>query len=196
MFYFAAKHFMRFWLRLLYRVRVEGVENVPDGGAFIICSNHIHSMDPAMFAICLRRRIYFMAKKELFKYGFFGFFLDKLGAFPVDRGVSDMKAYKKAIGYLEDGGGLLVFSQGTRTAGFENAKNGAALFALKTGAALIPAGIACAGKNGGAYRFFKKVTIKIGEPIDMQAYEGKKINTRLVEELMGETLTAVKGYCG
>lgn len=165
--------------RLIFRMRISGVENIPRSGGFLLCGNHISLLDgPAMLAFSTRRMA-LMGKKEIFKYRFFAFIFRKAGVFPIDRrATADMEAYRTSLKVLESGKGLVIFSQGTRMKEFENAKSGVAMFALKSGAPIVPVGIS------GPYRIFGKVHIKFGEPIPMDAYAGRKIKADLLAEVM------------
>jgi 1-acyl-sn-glycerol-3-phosphate acyltransferase len=173
-------------LRIFFRVKISGAENIPSEGAFIICANHIHTLDPGMVAISIRRRIYFIAKKELWEKRFRRPFLAPLGIFPVNRGSVDLRAYKHAIEILKSGNGLLVFSQGSRMKDLTEFKNGAAFFALKTGASIVPAGIS------GSYALFSKIRVNIGKPIVMDEFIGRKIKSDLVDEVMENVVECVK----
>ena len=161
-----------------FRYKVTGKENIPKDGAFLLCANHIHALDPVIVAVFSPRRLHFMGKKELFKRPAVRVFFQSLGAFPVDRGATDMQAYRKTMELLKNGKGLLIFSQGTRMKDFENAKSGVAVFALKSGAPIVPVGIR------GSYRFMSKIHIHIGEPISMEKYKGQKVKSELVDEVM------------
>lgn len=163
---------------LLYRVEASGMEHLPENGAYIVCANHIHAFDPVALTTLIKRQPRFMGKKELFENFFLGAFFRALGAYPVDRNSTDLQAYRKTMDILKDGHGLMIFSQGTRMEGFENAKSGVALFALKSGAPIIPVGIS------GSYKLWSTVSVKFGEPIPMTPYEGKKVKTELVDEVM------------
>jgi len=165
-------------VRIVYRCNVTGRENIPEVGSFILCANHIHAFDSVMVAVFSRRQPRFMAKKELFENALFGAFLEALGAFPIDRGTTDMKAFRHSVDVLKQGQGLLIFAQGTRMEGFEDAKRGTAVFALKSGAPIIPIGIR------GSYRMFSKIHMHIGEPISMNEYQGQKIKSELVNNVM------------
>ena len=77
-------------VRILYRVKVFGLENVPKTGGYIICPNHTSNMDPVLLAITFERQIYFMAKAELFRNSVLRKILKVLGAFPVERGKGDL----------------------------------------------------------------------------------------------------------
>ena len=56
-------------LRLLYRIEVKGLENLPRNGV-LLCPNHASDLDPVLIGICLpiNYRLHFMAKEELFPY--------------------------------------------------------------------------------------------------------------------------------
>jgi 1-acyl-sn-glycerol-3-phosphate acyltransferase len=186
MFYTLVKGILWFLFRLIFRMRIKGKENIPKTGPFLLCGNHIHFLDgPAMLAFS-PRRLALMAKKELFRKKILAVIFRGAGVFPIDRKASaDMEAYRFTIKSLEDGKGVLIFSQGTRMKDFENAKSGVAMFALKTGAPIIPVGIS------GTYKFFSRVNIKIGPPISMEPFAGRKIKTELLAEVMDVVVPAV-----
>jgi 1-acyl-sn-glycerol-3-phosphate acyltransferase len=96
-----------------------------------------------------------------------------------------MKAYRTTLDILKNGGGIVIFSQGTRMKDFDNAKGGVAVFALKSGAPIVPAGIS------GSYKLFSKVTVRYGEPILMDEYAGQKVKTELVENVMATVIERV-----
>ena len=97
-------------LSLISRVRVAGRENIPDGG-YIAASNHPSNLDALFVALAIRRRIRFMAKSELFG-GRWGGLLNRLGAFPVQRGVWDTDAFETAATVLERGRVMSIFPEG------------------------------------------------------------------------------------
>jgi len=170
---------------LIYRIRVSGREHIPKDGKVIICSNHIHGMDCILLAIFCKRQVFYMGKKELFERPILGPLLRRIGAFPVDRGATDMKAYRHALNILKEDKQLGIFSQGTRAEDFENVKSGVAVFALKSGAPILPVGIK------GNYRPFTKMRVQFGEPIPMTQYEGQKVKSELVDEIMEEVVCRV-----
>lgn len=98
-------------------VHVRGLENIPDGPA-VICCNHSSFSDAIWVIVCSHQKRIFrtMAKKELFSHRVLGWFITKLGAFPVDREANDIHAVKTALGVLREGDKLLIFPEGTRGA--------------------------------------------------------------------------------
>jgi len=171
---------------IFFRFEVNGRENIPADGAFLLCSNHIHAFDPIVLSMFLKREPRFMAKKELFKPGLYNWFFTHYGAFPIDRDApADMKAFRTTLDLLKKNHGIIIFSQGTRMKDFENAKSGVAVFALKSGAPIVPAGII------GSYKLFSKIKINFGEAIPMHEFEGQKIKTELVESVMTKVVERV-----
>ena len=171
---------------ILYRFDVSGMENIPKEGSYLLCANHISALDPVILAIFMKRQPRFMGKKELFRFWILDRFFRACGAYPVDRATADLGAYRTSMDLLKKGHGLIIFSQGTRMKDFEGAKGGVAMFALKSGAPIIPAGIT------GPFKFFRKIVIRVGEPISMESYAGKKVKTDLIDELMGIVIEKVE----
>ncbi|MBA3438031.1 MAG: 1-acyl-sn-glycerol-3-phosphate acyltransferase [Thermoleophilaceae bacterium] len=83
-------------IQLCFRLRRGGRHHIPEG-AVILASNHRSFLDPFVIGCCLRRPIYFVAKKELFHIRLVAWFLNCLGAFPVRRGGSGEESVKLAL---------------------------------------------------------------------------------------------------
>lgn len=169
---------------LAFRTKVEGLENIPADGGFIICPNHKSNNDPILLGVKLPIKLSFMAKAELFGFKPFAAILRKLGAFPVKRGKSDIGALRAALEIVKNGGRLLLFPEGTRSDlnNLKKGKAGAALIALKANVKLLPVGIC------GKYGFFSKMKINIGKPIDLSEYYNKKTDTETVQMITDKLL--------
>ena len=149
-------------IRLLYPFDVHGAENVPTDHPVVLCGNHAHAVDPIMMRVALPKGVgvRIMAKKELLDTPLLGAFLEKLGAFGVDRGHSDLIAVKTAIKTIRDGEHLMVFPEGTRVKreGEVRPKGGVVMIAMRTGAPLLPVYV------GKPDKLFRKTHIVFGEP--------------------------------
>ena len=99
----------------LVRVRVEGRENLPSSGPYILVSNHINWKDPPLISIALDRSVRYMAKIQAFSYPVLGYFLRATGAFPVRRGEGDRRAIVTALRVLAAGQILGFFPEGHRS---------------------------------------------------------------------------------
>ena len=124
-------------------MEIIGIENLPQSGGLIIASNHVSYLDPVVLAASLNRKIYFIAKKEVFKNTFVSFIFKNLNAISVDRGNADILAFKKAINILREEKVLGIFPEGTRSSNGElqELKLGAIKIAMKTGVPILPVGI-------------------------------------------------------
>ena len=90
-------------MRLVYRLRATGLENLPEGG-FVLAANHTSNFDPwpLGFPLWPRRQLFFMAKAELFN-PVLGPFLRTGGTFPVRRGQHDAQAIETAVRLCREG---------------------------------------------------------------------------------------------
>ena len=131
-------------LHTIFRLRVDGLENLPREGGIVLAPMHRSYIDTlAVGAALKKRRFRAMAKYELFFVPLIGRAIAMGGAFPVRRGVQDMEAYATAMRMLREGRLLLVFPEGTRNRhGKARPQLGAALLALDAGAAFVPIAIA------------------------------------------------------
>lgn len=190
-FYTFARAIVYYPVRLLYRIRVEGVENVPNGG-FILCCNHRSNIDPFLLGVTLKQQLRFMAKIELFRIPLVNWFVRKVGAFPVNRGTGDTSAIDTAVQLVNDGQVLVIFPEGTRSLDGKllRIKSGAMVVASKTGADVLPAVIKCKGR----VRIFKRVTLRFGEIIkntDIGIREGSVKDIRNANELISRTFATM-----
>ena len=149
--------------------RVEGLENVPAEGAFMLCSNHLSDLDPFVLVSALTRHIYFMAKKELFRVPVVRSVIKAMGAFPVDRGSADLAAVRQAMGLLKNGQALGIFPQGHRYKkdDVRQVQTGAALIALRTRVPVIPVHISA------PLHFFRRGVVRVGAPVELSDLAGK-----------------------
>jgi 1-acyl-sn-glycerol-3-phosphate acyltransferase len=136
-----ARPLVRLGLRLGWRVRVHGAEQVPSSGPVILAANHIGLLDgPALVALT-RRLTFAMVKREAFT-GPVGQFLIHIGQISLNRREIDPQAIRRAVQVLRAGKVLAVFPEGVRGAGeVAWAKGGAAYLAMVSGAPIVPVAI-------------------------------------------------------
>lgn len=158
-------------LKPTYRIKVEGRENFPKEGGVLLCTNHISNFDPPVVGVTAPRKVFFMAKAELFKVPILKDLLHNFGTFPVNRGGSDREALRTGLKILKEGNVLGFFPEGTRSKNGELGKGqaGAGFFALRSTAAVVPCAII------GPYKPFKTLRVIYGKPINMDEYREKKI---------------------
>ncbi len=179
LFYKICKGICNVLFRIIFKFQVIGKEKIPAEGKIIMCANHINILDPITLAIAVPRPIRFMAKKELFKNKFLRWFIEKLGAFPVDREGSDLSAIRNSMKILRNEEILGIFPEGTRVKkpDIKNAKPGIALIAIKAQAPIIPIYIES------EYKPFRKILVRIGDPIKVDKYHKQKMTTEDYKKL-------------
>lgn len=158
------------YCKIVYRMKVIGIENIPKEGPIIVCGNHKSFLDPPLIMITAKRKLIFLAKKELTKSKFLAMLGWVFEVILVSKNEKDIKTVKTSLKILKNGGCIALFPEGTRKGleKGEKVKDGAAFFAIKTGVKVVPVGIS------GGERPFKKVYVKYGKPIDYSSYKGKK----------------------
>jgi len=171
MFYSIVRAIAWIILKIFWRMEIIGIENLPKSGGLIIASNHVSYLDPVVLVASLNRKIYFIAKKEVFKNTFISFILKNMNAFSVDRENVDILAFKKAINILREEKVLGIFPEGTRSSNGElqELKLGAIKIAMKTGVPILPVGIIGTHKiypQGKKFPilFKHKIIVKYGAP--------------------------------
>jgi 1-acyl-sn-glycerol-3-phosphate acyltransferase len=161
-------------MRLLFRLEVQGQEHVPATGPLLLVSNHVSVLDPPFVGGASPRELHFMAKEELFGIPLLGRLISSLNARPVRRDGSDSRALKAALRLLGEGHALLVFPEGTR--GVEGrlgeAKPGAGMLAVMSGAAVVPVHVSGTGRALPAGRVvprLARVRVRFGPPLCFKA---------------------------
>ena len=174
------------YYQIAYNLKIEGRENVPKKGFFIVASNHVSAIDPFLVVHALQRNVAYMAKVELFKHRIARFFLDLLGAFAVDRSKLSPSTIKTALGLKGTNWVLGIFPQGTREidGNMDNINKGFASFAKTLKCDILP--VAITGFARDQRKAFKSnMKIKIGKPIHYREniYEMINIWSETIAEL-------------
>lgn len=168
---------LRLLFPILFRWKIEGLENVPKDRPLIIAPNHISHTDPFFVgeAISIRTKkpVWFMAKPEWLEVPILSWFIKRMHVYPVKRGKVDKQSIEKTLSLLKAGETVLIFPEGTRSLDgrLQDLKQGVAMLAKRSGALIIPVGITGSNKvltpRSSRFRFFRKVTIRIGAPLSV-----------------------------
>ncbi len=169
---------MKFLDLIFFNTKFIGVDNIPKDTSFIFASNHISNLDPFIIGISRWRRYSYMAKDSLFKKKLVGWFFHNVGAFPIKRDKSDLRALREALKRLKAGCPLILFPEGTRGAGNREKKPqaGIGFLANKSNKPVLPVYIVGSDKalpNGAKWLRRHRITVTIGKPIhlsDKQTY--------------------------
>ena len=115
-------------------MNVSGKYAVPKKGAFILTANHVSNLDPIVLGSACPRKLYFIAKRELFKNSIFSSFFNAIQVVPLEREKPDFRLMRRALKILKEKP-LLIFPQGSRTKDYNNFKSGAGFLYKKS---LVP----------------------------------------------------------
>ncbi|WP_104091979.1 1-acyl-sn-glycerol-3-phosphate acyltransferase [Arthrobacter sp. GMC3] len=161
----------------LCRPTVEGLENVPTDGPFIIAPNHLSFFDSVIVQALTPRPVSFFAKAEYFtgkglKGKLMKSFFESVHSIPVERGeqAASVQALKTLLEILGSGDAVGIYPEGTRSRDgiLYRGRTGVGWLALTTGAPVVPVGLIGteklqpAGKKGFKPAHF---TLRFGEPL-------------------------------
>ncbi len=185
------------WLaKLCFDFRVVHPERIPESGGLILAVNHQSYFDPPLAGICSRRGVYYLARKTLLEWPFFGPLFPAMNVIPVDRDGNDMSALKGVIRIIREGNGVVLFPEGTRSPDghLQPGRAGIGFVVAKTGAPVLPMRIF------GSHEAFPKgtrkinlhpITVVIGEPIHFRPEELKPATRETYQALSDRVMTAI-----
>lgn len=183
LFYAGLRSVLVVLLRGVFRLEIVGAERIPSRGAVILAPNHRSLIDIPVAAAATKRKVWFMAKEELFRSKVGGGLIRRLGGFQVKRGRPDRRALQRALELLKSGEIVGIFPEGTRTpsARFEELEEGFAYVALKSGAPIVP--VAISGTEavfppGSKLPRLVKIRVAVGEPFHLSGRQGAGILPR------------------
>ena len=196
------------FLRVVFRPRVSGAENVPEEGPAILASNHLSYADWLFMPLTLPRRVTFVAKAEYFTSpGIKGWFQKKFfsgsGQVPIDRsGASAAEgALSAAKRVLSQGELFGIYPEGTRShdGRLYRGKTGVARLALETKVPVIP--VAVVGTNvvappGKKFGSFTRPVVRFGRPLDFSRYEGMENDRYILRSITDEIMYEIMRLSG
>lgn len=198
LFYAIAGLFCVFIIKLLFRAKVYGKENIPISGGFILASNHASHIDPMIVGGGARRQLHYLARENLFTVNrFMGWLLRNCNAHPIRRGEADRKALGLAEKLLKKRCGILLFPEGTRSLDgtIGDAKAGVGFLACRTGYPVVPAYVHNSQKalrKGSKKIEFVKVTVIYGEPMYFTNYKLEQSNRERYESASNDIMNAIR----
>lgn len=168
-------------LKVLYRPKVYGTENIPETGGVVFVSNHKHAFDPVVVMTFTSRFVHYLAKESIFR-GLHGKMLESIGIIKVDRSKRNPLAVMSAENVLSAGGAIGIFPEGTRNRTEEpllKFKTGAVRMAQNTNALIIPCAIR------GEFKVFKKgLEIEYGKPLEVSGMTVEEANDFVKNEVL------------
>lgn len=168
-------------VKILYRPKIYGKQNIPAEGGIIFVGNHRHAFDPVVVMTYTKRTVHYMAKESIFK-GLHGKILKEIGLIKVYRTKSNPVAVTEAVEILKQGGTVGIFPEGHRNRTSEDLlkfRHGAVAIAKQANTKIVPFAIR------GEYKIFKKgLELEFGEPVDISKMEIEEANNFIRDEVL------------
>jgi 1-acyl-sn-glycerol-3-phosphate acyltransferase len=202
--YWIVKFLLTGVLRYLYRVRVEGLENLPTTGPVILASNHVSFCDSIFLPLVLRRRVTFVAKAEYFDDPRTAWFFGAVGQIPIRRGggSASQRALDSAAEVLERGGVFGIYPEGTRSPDGRLYKGhtGVARLALRCDApvcAVAMIGTDDVQKIGQVKpTVFMPVTVRFSKPMRFDRYDSRADDPMVLRQITDEIMFELRELSG
>jgi 1-acyl-sn-glycerol-3-phosphate acyltransferase len=177
------RNFLR-WLvhiiiNLIAHVEIQGFENIPKKGGFVVAANHLGRLDPALLFYVMEGDFILTIAEKYEHHWLFGPLGNAVDGIWLDRFNADVAALRKVLARMKAGGILVIAPEGTRskTEAMAEGKPGVAYLALKAGLPIVPA--ALTGTEDRLVvenlKHFKKSEIKIvvGQPFNLPTIQRK-----------------------
>ena len=170
------KFIFRTYFRTCYKVKVVGLDNIPQTGAVVLACNHVSNFDPPLVGgfVGLRRDPIYIIKKELASVPILGPVLKSFGFIAIDRyrKGGDMHSLKRALKVIKEGKALFIFPEGTRSKTGKpiRPKAGIGFLIWHCQAPVIPIRVF----NTEKLPFTRNLKIVIGKPFMLKKREGKE----------------------
>ena len=201
--YWLLKAILKPILRVLYGIRVEGLENVPRRGPAIIAANHLSFLDSFFIPLVVnRRKVTYLAKADYFKSWKTAWFFKMAGQIPIDRtgGEKSERALRTALRVLKEGKLLGIYPEGTRSPNdkLHRGRTGVARLALAAQVPIVPCGLIgtleVMPPDAKLPKLFgrPKVVVRFGRPLELSRFAGQErdrfVLRSITDELMYEIM--------
>ncbi|OEU96735.1 lysophospholipid acyltransferase family protein [Streptomyces oceani] len=198
-------------LRVLFRPRVEGAENIPGSGPVILAGNHLTFIDSVILPLVSKRQVFFIGKDEYVtgkgpKGRLMAWFFTGVGMIPVDRdgGRGGVAALMTGRRVLEEGHIFGIYPEGTRSPDgrLYRGRTGIARLALMTGAPVVPFAMIGTdevqpdGKGLPRFGRGRRITVRFGESLDFSRYEGMDRDRYVLRAVTDEVMSEVMSLSG
>jgi 1-acyl-sn-glycerol-3-phosphate acyltransferase len=178
---------------LCFRLRCHFRHRMPPRGAVLVCANHQSFLDPVLVGIAMRRRLNFLARKTLFRFGPFAWLIDTLDAIPLEKDGMGIGGVKESLRRLKREESVLIFPEGQRTPDgkLHPLQPGFLALARRGQATLLPVGIAGAFEAWPRWARWPRpghIVVTVGEPM-----EPSQVQALDDDQLIGELQRRMRG---
>ncbi len=190
--------------KTLWRIDVQGLENIPATGGAVFCPNHTSVVDSFFLPVVLPRRIMFVGKSEYMDSWKTKHLFPALGMIPIERsgGSAAERALNTAARVLEAGQFFGIYPEGTRARDgrLHRGHTGPARLALRTRTPIVPVGIVGTRQvqppDAKLPKPFKKVSVRFGKPVDVTRYCDRADDRMVLRQIIDEVMFEIRELSG
>ena len=190
--------------KFLWRINVEGLENLPADGGAVLCPNHTSVIDSFFLPLVLPRRITFVGKAEYLDDWKTKHLFPAIGMIPIDRGggSASQRALDTAARVLEQGELFGIYPEGTRARDgkLHKGHTGPARLALRVGCPIIPVGIKGTREiqppDAKLPKPFRTAQVSFGRPISVEHYQDRTDDRLLLRQIIDEVMYEIRALTG
>lgn len=168
--YYLFKYIIKLLMKIFYSFKVTYESRLPEEPCIFV-ANHQSLLDPLAIVSVLKRRVIFLASKDLYNIPLLGLLLKSVGTIPIKKNSADIRSIKSAINTLKKGYSIALFPEGgiSQNGELKEAFKGAMYISYKSGRPIVPIGIK------GTYEILPigkyvpklrgKIAVNIGKPV-------------------------------
>lgn len=205
--YWVFKAVLKPLLRLLYGIKVEGLENLPKKGPAIIAANHLSFLDSFFIPLVVKfRKVTYLAKADYFKSWKTAWFFNMAGQIPIERagGEKSEAALNTALRVLREGKLLGIYPEGTRSPDrkLHRGRTGVARLALAAKVPIVPCGLVGTAEvqpiDAKLPKLLgrPKVVVRFGKPLDLTRHAGQERDRFVLRSITDELMYEIMSLSG
>jgi 1-acyl-sn-glycerol-3-phosphate acyltransferase len=205
MFYFTMKHILLGpLLRVAWRPRVRGLQNIPVHGGVILAANHLSFVDSLFMPLMCPRDVVFLGKADYFETWRTRWFFEAAGVIPVrrDGGSAGEAAILAGIRALRAGKVVGIYPEGTRSPDgrLYRGKTGVARMALEARVPVVPVAIGGTPEimpiEAKMPRLHGRPTIEFGKPLQFERYHDRPRDRFVLRSVTDEIMYEIMMLTG
>jgi 1-acyl-sn-glycerol-3-phosphate acyltransferase len=191
-------------LRLLYRPKARGVENIPGDGPVILASNHFSFIESMFIPLVIKRRVVFLAKADYFTSARTAWFFRAAGQIPIRRegGSASEAAIQAGVRELRSGHVVGIYPEGTRSPDgrLYRGKTGVARMALLAQSPIVPIAVFGSrelqpiGKR--MPKLSGRIEVHFGKPLSFERFYGQETDRFVLRSITDEVMYEIMMLSG
>jgi 1-acyl-sn-glycerol-3-phosphate acyltransferase len=204
MYWLLKQIFLGPFLRIMYRPKARGLENLPAEGPVVLASNHVSFIDSMFIPLVIKRKVVFLGKADYFTSAKTAWFFKAAGVIPVRRegGSASEAAIQAGVGELKNGHVVGIYPEGTRSPDgrLYRGKTGVARMALLAQAPIVPIAVFGTRELQPIGKRFPKlsgrVEVQFGKPLSFERFYGQEADRFVLRSITDEVMYEIMMLSG